>query len=173
MIYKHIYPHSVDNFIHTMFWKQEGGAYRWRWHFSLKSVLMPKYMVSEQEWVRPAEEKFWQQDVQREERDYQCRNMIYKHIYPHSVDNFIHTMFITCIWNIKESILQWSALKVWFLLNFPWHWCVFFIQSICYFPENRKEDTYLHKICHTYRQTGTGDSFSNFRKISFNPPKYL
>lgn len=54
-------------------WKQEGGAFRWRWHISQKSVLMPEFTVSERGWVLPAEERFWQQGVQKEEK-----NCVYK-----------------------------------------------------------------------------------------------
>ena len=48
--------------------QRKGGAFPWRWHISLKSVLVQRFTASGQEWVLAAEEKFWRPDAQKEER---------------------------------------------------------------------------------------------------------
>ena len=53
---------------------KKGGALPWKWHFSPKSVLVPRFTVSGQEWVHPAAGRCWRQDAQKEERFYQHRS---------------------------------------------------------------------------------------------------
>ena len=42
----------------------------WKWHFSRKKGRDLKCMASEREWVLRVEERFWQPDGEKEEKDY-------------------------------------------------------------------------------------------------------
>ena len=48
---------------------RKGGALIWRWHFSQRKDRDQEFMVLEREWGQQAEEKFSQQEEQREEKN--------------------------------------------------------------------------------------------------------
>ena len=89
------------NFVNTFiirYIRHKGGVRIWRWHFSRRRDQDLKFTDSEQEWAHQAEEKFWQQEEQKEENSYQHR--------PHICGLFFYLILndnrIFVIWNEED-----------------------------------------------------------------------